>query len=82
MADGAGDELVLMCSCVDWLACAHPWPMLFRPLRLHAAALELAAANSGHGHVYPRADGVKVRCGGPALCVECARDQARKASTS
>ncbi len=35
--------------------------------------------NVGHGHVYPRPDGVKARCGGPALCSECARDAARKA---
>lgn len=25
----------------------------------------------GHGHVAPRADGVKARCGGPAICREC-----------
>ena len=30
----------------------------------------------GHGHVYPRIDGSKARCGGPALCRECAGDQA------
>jgi hypothetical protein len=33
-------------------------------------------ANTGHGHVRPRPDGVKARCGGPALCSECAREQA------
>jgi hypothetical protein len=27
--------------------------------------------NEGHGHVRPRADGAKVRCGGPALCPTC-----------
>lgn len=30
----------------------------------------------GHGHVYPRADGVKARCGGPGLCKLCSRDAA------
>lgn len=34
--------------------------------------------NIGHGWVYPRPDGVKARCGGPALCSACARDLAHK----
>ncbi|HHG5591140.1 TPA: hypothetical protein ACPWRS_006298, partial [Pseudomonas aeruginosa] len=33
--------------------------------------------NVGHGHVFPRADGVKMRCGGPGLCSECAADAYR-----
>ncbi len=32
----------------------------------------------GHGHVIPRPDGVKVRCGGPAMCPVCAGELARK----
>lgn len=32
---------------------------------------------SGHGHVYRRLDGTKVRCGGPGLCPECQRDLER-----
>lgn len=36
------------------------------------------ANNTGHGHVFPRADGVRARCGGPSICAECARDLARK----
>ena len=32
----------------------------------------------GHGHVWPRADGVKARCGGPAMCKLCALDHAAK----
>ncbi|NII73204.1 hypothetical protein FHW84_001773 [Dyella sp. SG562] len=32
--------------------------------------------NSGHGHAWARPDGMKARCGGPALCSQCARDQA------
>jgi hypothetical protein len=31
---------------------------------------------TGHGHVTPRADGGMARCGGPALCPECARERA------
>ncbi len=30
--------------------------------------------NTGHGHVFPRDDGVKARCGGPEVCDECATD--------
>lgn len=30
--------------------------------------------NRGHGHVFPREDGVRARCGGPAVCNECAKD--------
>lgn len=30
----------------------------------------------GHGHVIPRPDGVKARCGGPALCGVCAKELA------
>lgn len=35
-------------------------------------------SNVGHGHVFPRPDGVRARCGGPALCHVCAADLARK----
>jgi hypothetical protein len=34
--------------------------------------------NTGHGHVFPRPDGVRMRCGGPGICKECALDLARK----
>jgi hypothetical protein len=30
--------------------------------------------NNGHGHVVPRDDGAKARCGGPALCSVCAHE--------
>lgn len=30
--------------------------------------------NTGHGHVHPRPDGVKAKCGGPAMCPVCATD--------
>lgn len=32
--------------------------------------------NTGHGHVYPRPDGMKARCGGPGLCCVCRQDLA------
>lgn len=34
--------------------------------------------NLGHGHVFPRSDGVRARCGGPMLCGDCARDYVRR----
>ncbi|MHA5516485.1 hypothetical protein ACVSKQ_01210, partial [Pseudomonas aeruginosa] len=46
-------------------------------LASHKAPVEQAGANVGHGHVFPRADGVKMRCGGPGLCSECAADAYR-----
>ncbi len=33
---------------------------------------------SGHGWVNPNPDGAKARCGGPALCGQCAQEQAQK----
>lgn len=32
--------------------------------------------NTGHGHVWSRPDGGKARCGGPAICSECATQAA------
>ncbi|MEV1265318.1 hypothetical protein ABZQ17_16195 [Pseudomonas aeruginosa] len=49
---------------------------LVHPCPAHPA-VEQAGANVGHGHVFPRADGVKMRCGGPGLCSECAADAYR-----
>lgn len=37
----------------------------------------VAGGNTGHGHVWKRPDGLVARCGGPALCAECARDAAQ-----
>lgn len=39
----------------------------------------MTESNTGHGHVYPRPDRVKVRCGGPRICNVCALDAAKKA---
>lgn len=32
-------------------------------------------ANTGHGHVFPRPDGVKARCGGPGICTRCSLEK-------
>lgn len=31
--------------------------------------------NTGHGHVNPRPDGMRARCGGPAICSVCASER-------
>lgn len=31
----------------------------------------------GHGHVRPRRDGVKARCGGPGICAACSREKSQ-----
>lgn len=36
--------------------------------------------DSRHGHVVPRPDGAKARCGGPAICAQCAREAAQEAA--
>lgn len=36
--------------------------------------------DKGHGHVFPRSDGIRMRCGGPGMCAECRADKARKDS--
>ena len=38
----------------------------------------LVGANSGHGHVWERPDGVKARCGGPGICEMCSADLSRR----
>lgn len=35
-------------------------------------------SNTGHGHVFPRPDGARARCGGPALCSHCRADAERE----
>jgi hypothetical protein len=39
-------------------------------------------ANTGHGHVHPRPDGQKARCGGPGPCAQCTLDQQATDRTS
>lgn len=34
------------------------------------------STNTGHGHVWARPDGVKMRCGGAGICAACSRDAA------
>jgi hypothetical protein len=40
-----------------------------------AAEVLSSKTDCGHGHVFPRPDGYKARCGGPTLCQLCSRDQ-------
>ena len=42
--------------------------------RIAGADIPKLNPNQGHGHVYPRPDGVRARCGGPSMCGECAID--------
>lgn len=39
--------------------------------------VQAPGTNTGHGHVWPRPDGMKARCGGPAICTQCALDAGR-----
>jgi hypothetical protein len=69
---GAFDERIL-----TWLAgCETSTVQVVIGLiaRAHAAGYALGTpigTNTGHGHVWERPDGAKLRCGGPALCREC-----------
>ena len=31
----------------------------------------------GHGHVTPRPDGARARCGGPGICAACAKEKSQ-----
>jgi hypothetical protein len=53
---------------------SHWLPMLPAPDGDKQEALH--NQNTGHGHVRPRPDGVKARCGGPSICSGCARELA------
>lgn len=52
--------------------------VLFKPSALETgeALFRVPGTNTGHGYVWPRPDGMKHRCGGPALCEQCALDRA------
>jgi hypothetical protein len=43
---------------------------------------EKPPSNTGHGHVFPRPDGVRFRCGGPGRCAACNEDALRKLTTA
>lgn len=79
---------------VDWEALAthvavilgYTGPMLtlkrdelIEVLKVHALPSEQQTPqNFGHGHVWPRADGKRMRCGGPVVCAVCAKELADK----
>lgn len=69
---------VLRFSCV----CGYTWTRatLDSPKEKHPWLTSFGNPSTGHGHVYPRPDGVKMRCGGPSMCTECAKDLARQQS--
>lgn len=66
----------------DWKqeALKRPSTTVERDDRAAELVLDWDVHNKGHGHVFPRADGVRARCGGPRLCSVCAADQVRKDS--
>lgn len=80
-------ELVLSEESAQWIADHIPTGDRARD-ELVAAMVECSGletaleygTNTGHGHVWPRPDGVKARCGGPGLCAQCSRDEARQAA--
>lgn len=37
----------------------------------HLVDVSMVNDGQGHGHVRPRRDGLKARCGGPHLCAKC-----------
>ena len=43
------------------------------------AGVTEAERNVGHGHVFPRPDGRRARCGGPGLCRECSQEAVLRA---
>lgn len=38
--------------------------------------MPMYGTNVGHGHVWPRPDGSRAKCGGPGICDACSRDAA------
>jgi hypothetical protein len=41
-----------------------------------ATSIPVVGDNTGHGWVRLRPDGANARCGGPAICTECAKEEA------
>lgn len=46
--------------------------------RLRELAAGGKTSDCGHGHVWPNANGMKARCGGPGLCAQCSIDKVAK----
>lgn len=59
---------------------AFPHPLDGAGVTPPATLIAEPGQNVGHGHVFPRPDGVRARCGGPALCRTCSTDAAHKAA--
>jgi hypothetical protein len=54
----------------------HFVSMLAAPAPAAHSEQDAKPQDCGHGHVYPNANGLKARCGGPAMCAFCASDLA------
>lgn len=69
VAQYAGDD-------VEKLAVQHVDALLdgFELTPAPKPMLAIPTVESGHGHVYPRKDRSKARCGGPRICKMCALD--------
>lgn len=76
-------------ACLRYVAAANPAAVLALIAEIVALKQEVRELHSkvggsatrpdkGHGHVFPRADGIRMRCGGPGMCKECSADLLRK----
>ena len=76
-------ELSPLAAC-DVEACFEAWQEEVNQKEVStppaAERVEPVRGNIGHGHVWSRPDGLKVRCGGPTICVVCAKDAASVAT--
>lgn len=55
-------------------------PALAAPAAVDADGVQPPPLSQSHGHVRPRPDGVKARCGGPAMCRACQQERAALAA--
>lgn len=77
---GGGLEMALNMMAEDLRRAWDGLPPLY-PAEAPASRRALERiASEGHGHVLPRPDGGRMRCGGPALCARCRRDAAEVAA--
>ena len=74
----------VLAEAAKWLHAAYDRPPQTPECLAMLARVDKALAepggslkNTGHGHVFPRTDGVKARCGGPGVCKQCSIDAAR-----
>lgn len=73
----AGVDMALDAANSKDIALLHEAAAALRAQQPQPIATAPRNPNSGHGHVWPRPDGVRMRCGGPGVCPECSRDLAK-----